>query len=253
MYHQQQVIKVGNLGGQGPGASQAAPYRGHGRQETRHIDSLMVGVNGQIAGLIDFRLSSRLAAATVLQELRAKSKHPLAVGLISETSEHRIRDLATALGTDFYHGGLATDDLAKLIRGCRKRGLKVAFAGECLLRSRAAREADVAISLDADGLENLDRNPARIVLLQPDLARLGVLYEVTQIHRRRLLAAQGSAWIPNLFCVGGAFFLGFSSLTSVAITNLGTYTTYARTSAAIRGLEQQLARVSRRRVSRAAS
>ncbi|MGD0045220.1 MAG: hypothetical protein ABSE84_33275, partial [Isosphaeraceae bacterium] len=104
-----------------------------------------------------------------------------------------------------------------------------------------------------DGVENLDRNPAGIVLLQPDLARLGVLYEVTRIHRRRLLVAQGSAWIPNLFCVAGAFFLGFSSLTTVAITNLGTYSTYARTSAAIRGLEQQLARVSRRRVSRIAS
>jgi cation transport ATPase len=251
LIHRQQVIKVGNLGGQGPGTNPAA--RPRGGQETSPIDSLMVGVNGQIAGLIDFRPSSRLAAATALQELRTKAHHPLAIGLISESDEPRVCHLATRLGVDFHHGGLATDDLVQLIRGCRKRGLKVAYAGECLLRTRAAREADVAISLDADGVENLDRNPAGIVLLQPDLARLGVLYEVTRIHRRRLLVAQGSAWIPNLFCVAGAFFLGFSSLTTVAITNLGTYSTYARTSAAIRGLEQQLARVSRRRVSRIAS
>ena len=251
LIHREQVIKVGNLGGQGPEANPAAGARGG--PQTRLIDSLMVGVNGQIAGLIDFRPSSRLAAATALQELRGKTQHPLAIGLISESDEPRLRHLATRLGVDFHHGGLTTDDLVQLIRGCRKRGLKVAYAGECLLRTRAAQEADVAISLDADGLENLDRNPAGIVLLQPDLARLGVLHEVTRIHRRRLLVAQGSAWIPNLFCVAGAFFLGFSSLTTVAITNLGTYSTYARTSAAIRGLEQQLARVSKRRVSRIAS
>ncbi len=251
LIHREQVIKVGNLGGQGPEANPAAGARGG--PQTRLIDSLMVGVNGQIAGLIDFHPSSRLAATTALQELRGKTQHPLAIGLISESDEPRLRHLATRLGVDFHHGGLTTDDLVQLIRGCRKRGLKVAYAGECLLRTRAAQEADVAISLDADGLENLDRNPAGIVLLQPDLARLGVLHEVTRIHRRRLLVAQGSAWIPNLFCVAGAFFLGFSSLTTVAITNLGTYSTYARTSAAIRGLEQQLARVSKRRVSRIAS
>jgi len=250
LIHREQVIKVGNLGGQGPSARPAARP---GEPETSPIDSLMVGVNGQIAGLIDFRPSSRLAATAALQELRTKAQQPLAIGLISESAEPRVRHLATRMGVDFHHGGLATDALVQLIRGCRKRGLKVAYAGECLVRARAAREADVAISLDADGVDNLDRNPAGIVLLQPDLARLGVLYEVTRIHRKRLLVAQGSAWIPNLFCIAGAFFLGFSSLTTVAITNLGTYSTYARTSAAIRGLEKQLSRVSRRRAARIAS
>jgi cation transport ATPase len=249
--HRGQVIKVGNLGGQGPEANPSTGARG--KPPARPIDSLMVGINGQIAGLIDFRSSSRLLAATALQELRAKAHHPLAIGLVSESDEPRIRQLATSLGVDFHHGGLSTNGLVQLIRGCHKRGLKVAYAGECLVRGRAAREADVAISLDADGLENLDRNPAQLLLLQPDLARLGVLHEVTRIHRRRVLVAQGSAWIPNLFCVAGAFFLGFSSLTTVAITNLGTYSTYARTTAAIRGLERQLARVSRRRVSEIAN
>ena len=41
---------------------------------------------------------------------------------------------------------------------------------------------------------------------------------------RRILVGQGSAYLPNVFCVAGAFFLGFSSLTTVLITNLGTVT-----------------------------
>ncbi len=250
LVHNEQVIKVGNLGGQGPAPGQAAEARG--RVEDRPLDSLMVGINGQIAGLIDFRRSPRLAAATALSEIRGKLRHPLAIGLVSEQDGPRFRQLAAGLGVDFQHGSLATPDLVQLFRGCQRRGLKVAYVGECLRRGPAARAADVAISIDPAGLENLERNPAGIVLLQPDLSRLGTLDEVSQIHRRRVLAAQGSAWIPNLVCVAGAFFMGFSSLTSVVITNLGTYSTYARTSAAVRGLEKQLTRVSRRRESRIA-
>ena len=136
LIHGDQVIKVGNLGGQGPEANQSA--RARGAPETRLIDSLMVGINGQIAGLIDFRTSSRLVATTAIQELREKSRQPLAIGLISENAESRVRHLATRLGVDFHHGGVSTDELAQLIRGCRKRGLKVAYVGECLRRSRAA-------------------------------------------------------------------------------------------------------------------
>jgi cation transport ATPase len=240
LIHHGQVIKVGNLGGQGP-----VPDHGpgaYGQPPARSIDSLMVGINGQIAGLVGFRPSARPRAATAIQELRIRARHPLAIGLVSESADSLLHDSARALGVDFHQGSLSTSNLVQLIRGCHRRGLKIAFAGDCLLRGRAAREADVAVSLDADGLEKLDRNPASIILLQPDLRSLCVLSEVTRVHRRRVLTAQGSALLPNLFCMAGAFFLGFSSLVTVIITNLGTYSTYARTTAGIRGLERQFAR-----------
>jgi cation transport ATPase len=241
-----QVIKVGNLGAGGP--ERAARYGTPAEPPGRPIDSLMVGVDGQIAGLIDFRPSSRLLAAAALREFRSQARRPVAIGLVSPGSASEARRLAGALGVDFHAGGLSTGDLARLVRGCRGRGLKVAYVGPCLDRGRAALEADVAISLDPAGLENLEKNPASILLLQPDLGRLGVLDEVTRVHDRRIRVAQGSAFIPNLFCVAGAFFLGFTSLTTVMVTNLGTYTTYARTTAAIRSLERQLARSGSRRV-----
>jgi Cu2+-exporting ATPase len=244
MIHKTQVIKVGNLGGQGPSSKKSGDE--HDRVLAPAIDSLMVGINGQIAGLIDFRAGARPRAASALRELRSRMRHPLAIGLVSESREPRLGQLAAALGVDFHEGNVSSGNLVQLIRGCRKRGLKVAFAGNCLTKTRAAREADVAISLDPGGLENLDRNPASILLLEADLARLGMLYEVSKVHRQRILAAQGSAWIPNLLCVGGAFFFGFTSLATVAITNLGTYSTYARTTAAIRSLERQFERTRRR-------
>ena len=45
----------------------------------------MVGINGQVAGLIHFRRSDRLEAAATLRRLR--SKRNLQVGIISEQSQ----------------------------------------------------------------------------------------------------------------------------------------------------------------------
>jgi cation transport ATPase len=245
LHHQGQVVKVGNLGGRGP--SGQAVSSGRGEIATRSIDSLMVGINGQIAGLIDFRASSRLRAAAAIHELRSQARRPLAVGLVSPRRDPFFLDQAAALGVDFNYGGLSSGELALLIRGCQRRGLKVAYLGECLKRGRAAREADVAISLDAEGLEHLDRNPAAIVLLRPDLSGLALLGEASRVHRNRILSAQGGAFVPNLICAAGALFLGFSSLTSVVLTNLGTGSTYARTVARMHRLRQSLRRSAGRR------
>ena len=68
MIHKSQVIKVGNLGGQGPSAKKGGD--GHDSVLAPAIDSLMVGINGQIAGLIDFRAGTRPLAASALRELR---------------------------------------------------------------------------------------------------------------------------------------------------------------------------------------
>ena len=218
-----------------------------GELATRSIDSLMVGINGQIAGLIDFRASSRLRAATALQELRNRSRQPLAIGLVSDRHHPQIHHHAAALGVDFEYGGLSTADLTQLIRGCQRRGLKVAYAGECLKRSRPPARPMWPSRWTTTDWKSLERNPASILLLQPDLSRLAVLREVSRVHRKQVLSAEGGAFLPNFFCVAGALFLGFSSLTTVMITNLGTGSTYARTASRIRRLKQRLARSSGRR------
>ena len=82
----------------------------------------------------------------------------------------------------------------------------------------------------------------RFTLLQPRLSKLGELWDIAHIHKRRLKMAYGYALIPNLFCVAGAFTWGFTSLASVAVTNLGTYGLYLRTATSIRSLEIQIFR-----------
>ena len=251
LIHQDQVIKVGNLGGQGPEANhgRGCPRRA---SETRLIDSLMVGVNGQIAGLIDFRPSSRLAAATALQELRGKTQYPLAIGLISETAEPRVRHLATRLGVDFHHGEFPPTTWSSSFAVAESAGSRSHTPASACSATGPPEKPTWPSHSTRTASKTWIATPRESSCFSPTSPGSACSTKSRGSIASRVLVAQGSAWIPNLFCVAGAFFLGFSSLTTVAITNLGTYSTYARTSAAIRGLEKQLARVSRRRVSRIA-
>jgi cation transport ATPase len=242
------TVKVGNLGVDDP-----APPGGARPAGEPGLDALMVGVDGRIAGLIHFRRSSRAAAATAIRDLRACTRRSLAVGLISRRPDARLGGLAEALGFDFHEAGMSNGDLDHLIRACRKRGLTVAYVGDCLDRPAAAREADLAVCLDARDLMDLDRNPAAAVFLAPDLGKLATLYEVAREQRKAIKTAEGAALVPNLFCVAGALLMGFSSMTTVVVTNLATYGTYARNASVIRDMEVRLSRSSPGRRSRAAA
>ena len=88
----------------------------------------------------------------------------------------------------------------------------------------AAREADVAISM-ADDLDPA-RDPAQVLVLRPDLGWIAGLRERSRSHIDCLRAVHSFVLIPNIACVAGAFFLGFTSLYSVILTNLGTFAIY---------------------------
>jgi cation transport ATPase len=209
-------------------------------------DSLMVGINGQVAGLIHFRRSDRLEAAATLRRLR--SKRNLEIGIISEKQSQPSRDsLKASLGGDFHIDCVSADDRIRFLRNCRNRGFKVAYVGVREIDPRIMAEVHVAISLVGSEANNLDHLSAPICVLQPRMTKLAELWDIASLHRRRLRVAHGYALIPNLACIAGAFAWGFTSLASVVVTNLGTYCVYARTTASIRSLEHQIARSSRTR------
>ncbi len=232
-------IKVGDLG---PRPSRSSKSNSSGNADAEKLnsaDSLMVGINGRVAGLIHFRRSSRLEAASALERLR--SKRHIQVGMTSSQSHRDVTPLATSLGVDFHIGGLTPDDRIHLLKDCRKRGFKVAYVSDSHLDPRIAAEAQITIVLGDNGSDEL-RTDSTIHVLQPRLLKLGELWDVAHIHKRRLKMAHGYTLIPNMFCVAGAFTSGFTSLASVAITNLGTYGLYLRTVNSIRSLEHQVIR-----------
>ncbi len=240
LMHGKDCIKVGDLGTRSNRSVKAGGSENSDSEKQKSADSLMVGINGRVAGLLHFRRSAEPQAALALKRLR--SKRNIQVGIISGQSDRAFAPLATSLGADFHIGNLTSHDRIDLLRGCRERGLKVAYVGDCRHDPQIAAEAQIAISLVHDGSDSLHSDTTTIQLLQPRLLKLAELWDIAHIHERRLKMAYNCTLIPNILCVAGALTWGFSSLASVAITNLGTYGLYLRTATSIRGLEHQILR-----------
>jgi cation transport ATPase len=236
----QDRIKVGDLGARAGVTAKTPKYADLCGSESEPPDSLMVGINGRVAGLIHFRRSGRLEAASVLRRLRARWN--LQICVVSDQPHRALGPLAAALDADFHLGGQSPEERIRFLQHSRRRGLKVAYVGHSSADPRIAAEAHIAISLLGDELREMDQDLAPIWLLKPRLTHLVELWDIAHIHQRRLKTAHRLAVIPNLLCVAGAFVASFTSLASVVVTNLGTYGVYSRTIASMRSLERQISK-----------
>ena len=194
---------------------------------------LLVEIDGMPVGLIRFRRSARREATAALERIRDSARTPIA--LVSSRRGAEIAPLAQALDLETYQGGLSPDDMARLLRACRERGLRTAFVGDGRRHARAAAEAHVAISFAGDA--DLDSDSAAVLLLHPRLDLFADLWGIARSHAGRVLEDQKLVLIPNVFCVAGAFLFGFSGLTAVMISNLGTFGLYSRAVGSLRELE----------------
>jgi cation transport ATPase len=193
---------------------------------------LVVEIDGTPAGIIKFGRSTRLHAANALTRVRDRSQVPFA--LVSNRPEADVATLAAELGVATHISSLSPDDSARFLRACRARGLKAVFVGDCRRHSRTATEAHIAVSFVGDG--DLEADPAEVVLLQPRLDLFADLWEIARTHSERARASERFILVPNLLCVAAAFLFGATSLTSVMVTNLGTFGLYSRAVGSVRKL-----------------
>jgi Cu2+-exporting ATPase len=184
---------------------------------------LFLAANGRTVGRIFFRQTSESRLAGAVEALRHQGG--VAIGLFSAEMSRTAEPSESQLKPDFHHAGLSSSAKADLLRSCRNRGLKIAYVGDCRREPQAAREAHVAISVAGDF--DPDHDPAQILVLRNDFTWLPALCELSRTHAGRVQRAQNLILVPNLVCIAGAFFLGFTSLWSVVITNLGTWAIYA--------------------------
>jgi cation transport ATPase len=179
--------------------------------------------SGRTVGRIAFRPASRPRLAAAVKELRRQGG--VAIGVLTEGTGGATGMLASELEPDFPLGDLSSSAKADLLRSLRDQGLKIAYVGDCRREPHAASLAHVAISV-TDGFE-LEQNPAQVLVLRRDFAWLPALRALSLAHIVRVRAAQNSIVVPNVLCIAGAFFFGFTSLASVVITNLGTWAIYS--------------------------
>ncbi len=194
--------------------------------------TLAVEIDGTVVGLVEFAPTARPEAARAIERIRRLAHVPFA--LVSGRPEPEAAGLAGSLGVEMYRGSFSAEETAAFVVACRERGLKAAFVGDCRAHPAAAAGAHVAISIDAEA--DLDADPAGLVMQQARLAPLADLFEISRSHVSRVDQDQKLILVPNLICVAGAFLFGFTGLTAVMLSNLGTLGLYRRASDSLREL-----------------
>jgi cation transport ATPase len=171
-------------------------------------------------GRLAFTKSMHPAAAESLDALR-NIKPDLMFSLISGQPDDATDALAVSLGIQTSKGGLDVEGKLDFVRRYREQVGPVAFIGDCSTAAAVAAEADIVIDVSGD----LSR-VADISLLAPDLSPLPDLWRIADRYTKQDKADGFGVLATNLFCVAGAFLLGFNSLHAVLISNLGTWGVY---------------------------
>jgi cation transport ATPase len=190
---------------------------------TESAHPLEVLIDGRSAGMVLFGPSGGPQAAQAIEELLRQGG--LAVGLLSHRPADELEKLAASLGTSTHASGLSSEAKVELVRSLHERGHKVAYVGDCVREPQVAREAHVAISLALESEE--DRSCAHVRVVRTDLGWLGPLRALSSAHVDEVRTVHGAILLPNLAVVAGAFLLGFTSLSAVVLTNLGTLAVYS--------------------------
>ena len=196
--------------------------------------SLAVEIDGTVVGLIEFAETSRPEAASAIDQIRRDSHVPSA--LVSPRASAEVTTLAKALGVEMFRGDFGASDTADFLAACRDRGLKAAFVGDCQTHIRAAGLAHVAISIGDDA--DLDVDPAAFLIQQGRFEPLVALSRIARDHASRVSQAQTLILVPNLACIAGAFLFGFTGMTAVMLSNLGTLGLYRIATDSLRGLDE---------------
>jgi len=162
-----------------------------------------LAIDAEVAGRADLRSIGRLRASCNLR-----------IGLLSDLRQGEAQRLVERLQLDFAWNSSSPDQWSE----------PFAMLGDCAQYAAAAAAADVAIC--TSGRAPAPPGAAHALLLNSDWTSVARLWEIASRQQRRSLMHGACTLVPNLFCVAGAFALGFTGLHAVLLTNLGTLTVY---------------------------
>lgn len=136
---------------------------------------IIVAVNHQIIGAIEFAPSIRAETRHVVQQLK-QYKNIKKVCIISGDTENPTRHLAEKLGIEHYFFQVLPEQKAEIIKGLQQEGAFVCFVGDGINDAIAMKQAQVSVSLK--GASPLAIDTAQIILLDKGIKHLPQLFEM---------------------------------------------------------------------------
>ncbi|MFO0953107.1 MAG: heavy metal translocating P-type ATPase [Isosphaeraceae bacterium] len=205
----------------------------HGRRKVRLLEMppdgspappLALEVDGVPAAIFRFRRARGLEAAATVARLKRLTRAP--VVLLSNYADRDARSLARWLGVDAVAAGLDLAGKERYLAEAGAKGLNVAWIGDGRVCPSLARSARLALSVAGETDATVD--PSAVQLWTTRLGAAADLWSIARSHAAEISEARRLTLLPNLACVAGAFTFGFTSLTAVVVSNLGTMFVYNR-------------------------
>jgi Cu2+-exporting ATPase len=163
----------------------------------RGISSVLVAVDGKLAGVIGYADALREESHRVVRALRDGGRRH--VILLSGDARAPVEAIARRCGIDEAIGEVLPHDKAEVVRRLKSRGKKVAMVGDGINDAPALALADVGISLH--GGTEVALETADVVLLEGGLERLPEVFALSHQAMRRVREVLGIVLVPNAIAI----------------------------------------------------
>jgi Cu2+-exporting ATPase len=177
---------------------------------------LYVAVDNQLVGVIELHPTIRPEAKQIISQLKQRN---LSIYIISGDHEKPTQALAHKLDIDHYFAETFPEDKADLIEQLQKQGKSVCFIGDGINDAIALKKADVSISLY--GASTIATDTAQVILMDDSLNQLIKLFDLTDSLKTNFRNSVLWDIVPNIACIGGAFFFHLGIYGALAIYTIG--------------------------------
>jgi Cu2+-exporting ATPase len=163
----------------------------------RGVSSVLVAIDGRLAGVIGYADALREESHGVVHALREGGRRH--VILLSGDARAPVEAIARRCGIDEAIGEVLPHDKAEVVRSLKGRGKKVAMVGDGINDAPALALADVGVSLH--GGTEVALETADVVLLEGGLERLPEVFALSDEAMRRVRQVLGVVIVPNAVAI----------------------------------------------------
>jgi Cu2+-exporting ATPase len=177
-----------------------------------------VGIDGQMAGILELEPTVRPEAAEIIQFLKQRGIHCC---IISGDHPAPTRAMAERLGIEEYFAEVLPEHKADYVNRLRQEDRFVCFIGDGINDAVALKSAHVSISLK--GASTAATDTAQVILMDGTLNHLPALFGISDEFEETMQRNLVISFSPGVFIIGGVYFLHFGIAISMAIFYLGCF------------------------------
>jgi len=213
------AVRVGSLRFMIDSGIQVPASAGRHVEESRESGGSLVfaAIDGRAIGLLELSATPRREAPSIVEALRRKRRIK-EICLLSGDHEAPTRALARGLGIERFVAEVSPHEKAEYVAALQRNGLTVAMIGDGINDTAALSQADCSISLR--GAADAATDAADVVFMDGNLAKLDLLFDLSENLARNVRRSFLLALLPNSFCIAGALAGVFGLGTSLVLNNV---------------------------------